>query len=81
MNSPASDQQDATLEAALAVAEQDAAVVLKLAGKVAGALKAMQTAAREGDLRKLRSAPEAIRRSRGLARGDCLGFRRGGIPA
>ena len=63
MNSPASDQQDATLEAALAVAEQDAAVVLKLAGKVAGALKAMQTAAREGDLRKLRSAPEAIRQA------------------
>ena len=63
VNSPASDEQAVTLEGALAEAEQDAVAVLKIAAKVVGALKAMQKAAREGDLRKLRSAPEAIRQS------------------
>ncbi len=56
------DEQAPSLETALAGAEREAETVLKAAAKVTGALKAMQKAAREGDLRKLRAAPEAIRR-------------------
>jgi len=51
------DEQTPSLETALAVAEREAETVLKAAAKVTGALKAMQKAAREGDLRKLRAAP------------------------
>jgi hypothetical protein len=56
------DEQAPSLEVALASAEREAETVLKAAAKVTSALKAMQKAAREGDLRKLRAAPEAIRR-------------------
>jgi hypothetical protein len=55
------EEQPQLLESALAEAEHEAEAVLKAAAKVAGALKAMQKAAREGDLRKLRAAPDTIR--------------------
>ncbi len=51
-----------SLETALAGAEREAETVLKAAAKVTSALKTLQKAAKEGDLRKLRAAPDAIRR-------------------
>jgi hypothetical protein len=59
---PAEDET-ATLEAALARAEADTEMVLKTAERVVAALKKMHKAAREGDLRKVRSGPEAVRQS------------------
>jgi hypothetical protein len=50
-----------SLETALAGAEREAEAVLKAAARVTSALKTMQKAAKEGDLRKLRAAPENIR--------------------
>jgi hypothetical protein len=58
---PVSSEHDGTFEAALSEAEQNAAAVLKSAAKVVAALKTMEKAAREGDMRKLRAAPETIR--------------------
>ncbi len=52
-----------TLEEALAQAEANAEAVLKTADKVVKAIKGMRKAARDGDLRKLRAAPEAVRQS------------------
>lgn len=57
------DEQSGALESALAQAETEAEQVLRAAGKVVSALKTLQKAAQQGDLRKLRAAPEAIRQS------------------
>jgi hypothetical protein len=59
----AAEAQTATLEGALASAEADTEIVLKAAERVVTALKKMRKAAREGDLRKLRAAPDAVRQS------------------
>src|SRR5215469_18289175 len=57
------DEQVGALEAALAQAEIEAGNVLRAASRVVKALRAMQKAAQQGDLRKLRAAPDAIRQS------------------
>lgn len=48
-------------EAALARTERDAEAALKMAGRVVAALKGLQKAAQQGEIRKLRAAPDAIR--------------------
>ncbi len=58
-----SEEQTGALETALAQAELEAGNVLRAASRVVKALRAMQKAAEQGDLRKLRAAPEAIRQS------------------
>ncbi|HVA89788.1 MAG TPA: hypothetical protein VNL71_08080 [Chloroflexota bacterium] len=55
------EEQALSLETALAGAEREAETVLKAAAKVTSALKTLQKAAKEGDLRKLRAAPDTIR--------------------
>jgi hypothetical protein len=57
------DEQTGALEAALAQAEIEAGTVLRAASRVVKALRGMQKAAQQGDLRKLRAAPDAIRQS------------------
>jgi hypothetical protein len=53
--------QPPLFETALAKTQQDAETALRAAEKVVSALKGMQKAARVGDVRKLRAAPESIR--------------------
>ena len=55
------DEQAIPFEAALNQTLADAEAALKVATRLIGALKGLQKAANEGDMRKLRSAPEAIR--------------------
>jgi hypothetical protein len=57
------DGQTAGLEQALAQAEADADVALKAASNVVGALRRYRNAARQGQLRELRTATEAAQRA------------------